>query len=313
MSALFPLYLCGRFAAEWLIFMDINLYNEFLVLANTQSYLAAAEELYTSQATLSRHIKQLEESLGAQLFDRTSRKIRLTEYGLLLVPYAQQIVNSYQQTLDTFMRQLENKRQVINIGIANGADALIDIAGLISAYSMLYPNAQFNITNDYSTVLMESFKKLGYDFIFVREKERLLNEFTHIPYGSDYLAAYMSEEHPLAQRESIHIAELKSHPLIATAQEKLSTQLLLQECEKNGYSPWIIFRGTHAQISHYLRSGTGIAVLFKGLYSKTHTDHDLVSIDILPQISATINLICDEKSLSENKRTFLDFILHRKP
>lgn len=68
--------------------METSILNEFLVLEETNSFSKAARQLQISQATLSRHIKQLEDLYGICLFERTTQKIKLTPYGESLVPYA---------------------------------------------------------------------------------------------------------------------------------------------------------------------------------------------------------------------------------
>ena len=68
--------------------MDINYFREFVILAETKNYWAASERLFIGQSSLSKHIKTLEKSLGAALFDRTSRKVELTEFGKRMLPYA---------------------------------------------------------------------------------------------------------------------------------------------------------------------------------------------------------------------------------
>ena len=55
--------------------------QDFLVLAETESFGAAAARLYMNQSTLSKHIKALEAELGVTLFDRSTRRVKITPYG----------------------------------------------------------------------------------------------------------------------------------------------------------------------------------------------------------------------------------------
>lgn len=73
--------------------MEIGYFREFVVLAETQNYWAASERLFIGQSSLSKHIKTLEKQLGAPLFDRTSRKVALTEFGRLMLPYAKAVAS----------------------------------------------------------------------------------------------------------------------------------------------------------------------------------------------------------------------------
>ena len=68
--------------------MEIEYIKEFVVLAETENYLEAAESLFISQSTLSKHIKIIEKELDVQLFDRTTRKVHLNKYGKMFLKYA---------------------------------------------------------------------------------------------------------------------------------------------------------------------------------------------------------------------------------
>ena len=70
--------------------MTVEQMCEFAVLAEQRNYLVAADLLFTTQATLSRHIMAMEEELGVQLFNRTTKRIELTPYGTRFLHYAQQ-------------------------------------------------------------------------------------------------------------------------------------------------------------------------------------------------------------------------------
>ena len=70
----------------------LNHVKEFIALTKTENYLEAAENLFTSQSSLSKHIKSLEAELGTTLFDRTTRQVKLNEAGKVFLKYAQQLV-----------------------------------------------------------------------------------------------------------------------------------------------------------------------------------------------------------------------------
>jgi DNA-binding transcriptional LysR family regulator len=58
--------------------MEIDYWREFVVLAQTCNFQETAEILYSSQSTLSKHIQCIEAELGIPLFDRTTRKVKLS-------------------------------------------------------------------------------------------------------------------------------------------------------------------------------------------------------------------------------------------
>ena len=78
--------------------MELRVLNYFLAIAREQSIVHAAESLHLSQPTLSTQIKNLEEELGKQLLIRGtkgSRKVTLTEEGMILRKRAEEILDLY--------------------------------------------------------------------------------------------------------------------------------------------------------------------------------------------------------------------------
>lgn len=71
--------------------MDISRFGEFAILAQSRTFLDAAELLFMSQSTLSKHIMAMEHELGCKLIDRSQRHVTLTAQGEALLPYAQKI------------------------------------------------------------------------------------------------------------------------------------------------------------------------------------------------------------------------------
>ncbi len=96
--------------------MDINFFREFAVLARTGSYSEAAEQLFLSQPSLSKHIKSAELELGRPLFRRTTRRIELTPFGAALLPYAEQIA-ALQDEYTARLLHVPQEKAVISLGL----------------------------------------------------------------------------------------------------------------------------------------------------------------------------------------------------
>lgn len=65
--------------------MEIKYLSEFVTLAKTKNYMEAADILYISQSSLSKHIQSIERELGVTLFDRSTRRVKLSADGNLLL------------------------------------------------------------------------------------------------------------------------------------------------------------------------------------------------------------------------------------
>jgi DNA-binding transcriptional LysR family regulator len=77
--------------------MDLRHLQTFKVIAETGSFVQAAERLQYAQSTLTLHIQQLEAELGVELFDRQRRKIQLTAAGHTLLIHTQHVLNQVEQ------------------------------------------------------------------------------------------------------------------------------------------------------------------------------------------------------------------------
>lgn len=87
--------------------MDSQYYQEFLTLVETKNFWEASERLFIGESSLSKHISRMEMELGVKLFDRSSRRVELTKYGKLFIPFAEQIVRaqaSYKEAIINAVR-----------------------------------------------------------------------------------------------------------------------------------------------------------------------------------------------------------------
>ena len=80
--------------------MDIRTLQYFLVITREKSITKAAKVLNMTQPPLSRQMKELEEEIGKQLFIRGSKKVTLTDDGLLLKKRAEELVSLLDKTLN---------------------------------------------------------------------------------------------------------------------------------------------------------------------------------------------------------------------
>lgn len=104
--------------------VDTRVLRYFVAVADRLSFTGAARELYVSQPALSRQIRQLEEDLGAELFVRTGREIRLTGAGAEMLPLARRLVHDWRETTRVVRTAAAADRNVLRIGfVVSGGGA----------------------------------------------------------------------------------------------------------------------------------------------------------------------------------------------
>lgn len=98
--------------------IELRALEHFVRVAESSGFAAAARKLRTSQPNLSRSIAQLEASMGAKLFDRTTRGTAITEEGRRLLPHAIAIINEIARAQSLFETPQEEEIEQVGIGVS---------------------------------------------------------------------------------------------------------------------------------------------------------------------------------------------------
>lgn len=197
--------------------MEIRVLKYFLAVAREQNISAAAQSLFLSQPTLSRQLKELEEELGKQLFIRGSRKITLTEEGLLLRKRAEEIVELLDKTEQELSRSDEQVSGEIYIG-AGETDGLRLIAKAAKELQEQYPQITYRIISGDAVDITERLDKGLIDFALLLEPVDISKySFLKFPV-KDVWGVLMRRDCPLAQKKSISPWDLRDMPLIVSRQ-----------------------------------------------------------------------------------------------
>lgn len=193
--------------------MDIRIMEYYLAIIREGNISAAAEALHVSQPALSRQVKDLEDELGVRLFDRGSRKITLTEEGMILRRRAEEIVRLMQIT-ESEIGQVHNMISgEIHIG-AGESLAFRYISEIAGDIHRSYPDVRFYITSGDTTDLMEQLNTGLLDAVLIyNDYDKELYQGIPLP-QEDRLGILVRKDGPLAHKEKISISELKNLPLI---------------------------------------------------------------------------------------------------
>lgn len=201
--------------------MELRVLQYFLAVAREQSIVRAAESLHLSQPTLSTQIKAMEESLGKQLLIRGtkgSRKITLTEEGMILRKRAEEILNLVQKT----EREISGSDQIIagDVYIGTGeTDAVRFIAKAARELYQTYPGIHYHIASGNAQFVMEQLDKGLIDFgIVLGFSDRTKYHFIDLPF-MDTWGVLMRKDSPLAEKESVQPDDLWDKPLILSQQD----------------------------------------------------------------------------------------------
>lgn len=299
--------------------MNTENLKEFIVLAETRNFWEASDRLYMNQSTLSKHIKSLENELGVPLFTRTTRRVELTSYGQIFLPYAQSITRTEFEGVTAIQRILNIENGLLTIG-ALPSMPQYHITQFLAQFQTLYPEATVRITEDDPVHLMEYLETDKCELIFTREykssfEKNFLDDphIVRIPYMRDKLVSLVPEHHPLASAESLTLQQLKNERFCFIKEGSLMYQICMDACHNANFVPNIVF--TSHRIDSILDMVTNqncVALLMDAHLSLPKNGPKQTSapwniIPITPVISSQLSLCYrSDNPLSRTAQLFVD-------
>lgn len=204
--------------------MEIRVLRYFLTVVREESITKASDVLHITQPTLSRQLAQMEEEIGVKLFDRGSRKIKLTSEGILLRRRAEEILQLVDKTEKEMTQQEELVEGRISVGCGEMGSVQL-LPELFQAFHQKYPLVNFDLFTATADLVKDQMDKglldLGlllepvdmekYDFIRLNTKERWV--------------VLMPPDSPLTGKESVTASDLAALPLILPRRLQVRSEL----------------------------------------------------------------------------------------
>lgn len=147
--------------------IDIDLLRTFIAVAETGSFTGAAEVVARSQSAVSQKIIRLEELLGMRVFERTSRRLALTQNGERVLIRARKLMVHFEQ----FMREVREPEsvRVLRLGISENL-VPTQLPRLLSRFSALYPDIELELTTGLSHDLLAEHEAGLLDVVIAKRK-----------------------------------------------------------------------------------------------------------------------------------------------
>lgn len=200
--------------------MDINRLREFLVLSEQLNYSKAANILFITQPVLSRHIRDLEEDLGGQLFVRDTHNVSLTEFGELCAAQLGDVVKTWDSSFARIRNAADTSADALSVGFLDYA-----VRPFLTQFASWFDTAHDNIEIDYSSgnlddltdALIEDKLDLAFLTSVGSDSQQIKDLESELIY-KDPLIAVFHASNPLSKKDSITLAEVSTCPLIVFSQ-----------------------------------------------------------------------------------------------
>lgn len=187
-------------------------WEQFMVVAEAGSLMAAAETLHVSQPALSYNLKRLEQSLGVELFHRTARGMQLTPYGETLYSSAVFMHRLHTNALSSIARQKAELEEGISIGTGYSTWILL-LKDFVIEHFKAHPAAPINVSIGNMMRCMDQLQAGDISLFMGHRIERLKPglEVDFIPLGLATDGYFVRNGHPLLER-SRTIDEVRAYP-----------------------------------------------------------------------------------------------------
>jgi LysR family transcriptional regulator, hca operon transcriptional activator len=193
--------------------MELRHLRYFLAVAETGSLTAAAERrLHTSQPSLSRQMRDLEDQVGVELLSRGARGVEMTAAGRAFFDHARLALSQVDAAVEAARRAAQPSKRKFALGFLTG----MEMTWLPEAMHILrgeLPTVDVTVSSDYSPDLAEGVERGSLDLAFLRADPEF--NLTYQIVGQEPLVVMMPSDHPLTACDAIHPRQLVGQPFIA--------------------------------------------------------------------------------------------------
>lgn len=284
----------------------------FLAVAEELHFRKAAEKLFISQPGLSRQIKQMEDILETQLFERNKKKVSLTPAGHFLKKEVEFIFNHLEKV----------ERQLKLVGDGNSGELRIGFLG--SAMQKVIPQLLLNIKETYPKVRtsleeLSNFAQVDavlndqLDMGFVRVA-RVPNTLHMKTVFKDTFSLVLPERYPLLTREFKGMHQFANDDFILFNQtySPLYYETIMSICQDAGFAPKVSHKSVHAHtIFKLVENHMGIAIVPTALQNGFQMRVKFIELKNIPQ-RAELSVIWKKEHTNPVLKNCMELLLEDK-
>ncbi len=252
--------------------MELLQLEYFEKVAKFNSVSKAAEELCISQSSLSGCILRLEAELGVPLFERKHRKMILTEYGEYFLSVTREILRLLSVSRLSFGAKQPPRLSVAFMIYSE------DVFQLLHQFQKIHPEVEFSV---HGSTMASPVSIHSFDFVVCNSNTEFKLPMNKLHVAPQGYYAVMPRSHPLAERESIDIQELKEDSFCFLQKEAGRLEASYQFCIDNGFIPKCVFTTNNAMYKlRYLTYGSAVSLIPTGMAGAFRAEPNLAVVPL---------------------------------
>lgn len=240
--------------------MTITQLETFLKICEMRNFTSAAGSLGYAQSTVTTQIRQLEDELGTQLFERLGKTIVITPAGEKLMIYAAKLLQ-IEREIHLEVPDNGEPAGAVKLGVSESL-CYSRIPQILMEYKKQYPQVdirlQFIMHDTFPDLLKNGELDIVYTLNPLIEDENLKLIFKR----PESLGFYCSPSHPLARKKRVTEEDLEDVPLLLTSHNCSFKHMLLNAMEQAGVSPLIELETDSKEVlKQFASNGLGVAFM----------------------------------------------------
>ena len=288
--------------------MEIRTLITFLRVAELRSFSNAAVQLGYSQAAVTIQIRQLEEELGVQLFERIGKKVRLTEEGRSLIPRAIDVMNAVRAVRD--LGRGDEPEGQLRLGTAESL--LISVLPpVMMEFCRRCPKVEFYTCTDMVTGLFDMVRQNDIDVLYFLDRRTNFPELVKVAERLERALFVTSPANPLARERHISVERLLMEPLLLTEKGVSYRYAMEQELAAAGQEirP-VLETGNTDILTQMLLKNMGVSFLPEFVVRDYLADGRLAALDtVCPEVEMWSQLVYHRNKLvTPQMEIFLDLM-----
>jgi LysR family transcriptional regulator, hydrogen peroxide-inducible genes activator len=291
--------------------MELHQLRYFCAVAETGSFSRAAELSHVSQPSLSQQIMKLEDELGARLFDRLGRSVRLTDVGKTFLPRARSVLRELEVAKGDVVERKDSISGLVTVGVIPTV-APYFLPSRLTSFSRKFPQALLSVMEEITPVLLDRLRAGAIDVAILALPIRG-HEFETAPLLTERLFAALPKNHKLGKRRSLALKDLRSEPFLLLRDGHCFRDTAVAACDRARLHPQIVFEsGQFSSLLSMVGAGMGVSIVPEMAIEKNPPCRYVPIAD--EQAARTIGTIALRgRSLSRAHQAFLSHLHAQSP
>jgi len=240
--------------------MELHQLRYFCAVADTGSFSRAAEHSHVSQPSLSQQILKLESELGARLFDRLGRSVRLTEIGKTFLPRARAVLRELEAARGDVVESKDSISGQVAVGVIPTV-APYFLPQVLASFSRQFSESTVTVIEEITPILLERLRAGTIDIAVLALPVRG-TEFDALPLLTEPLFAALPKKHLLARRSTVALRDLRKEPFLLLRDGHCFRENAVAACDRARVSPQVIFEsGQFSSLLGLVGAGMGISLV----------------------------------------------------